>query len=121
MDFWTRDWKGAMSVPQEWSRGRRRNPGKLFWGKENRTFSMRSFSFPQTPNLSWQRPKGVPFGNPENRKKNTLDKLFYMVLCISSISVLGVIWNKKIIDNTIFFIRFLNHYTFVFDFARMIL
>ena len=39
--------------------------GKLFGGKENRTFSMRSFSFPQTPNLSWQRPKGKPLWKPQ--------------------------------------------------------
>jgi len=26
---------------------------------------MRSFSFPQTPNLSWQRPKGIPLWKPQ--------------------------------------------------------
>ena len=40
---------------------------------------MRSFSFPQTPNLSWQRPKGIPLWKPQTYVFLFIFLPFYML------------------------------------------
>jgi len=59
--------------------------GKSIWGKENRTFSMRSFSFPQTPNLSWQRPKGIPLWKPQTYVFLLYIYYYHKVLTVSKL------------------------------------
>ena len=60
---------------------------------------MRSFSFPQTPNLSWQRPKGIPLWKPQN-----LCFLFYflfLLLVFISFGYLAIYTNEHLLLNNV--------------------
>ena len=65
-----------------------------FWGKENRTFSMRSFSFPQTPNLSWQRPKGIPLWKPQSY---VFLLFLFLLLVVISFGYLAIYTNEHLL------------------------
>ena len=62
---------------------------------------MRSFSFPQTPNLSWQRPKGIPLWKPQTfvlhifSPLKNLSHYFILILYKKRLQDLGNILKSK--------------------------